>query len=73
MRSATGAYTAPILRITSATNLASLPIPFDQLGFGQTYYWKCSFTDVNGHPSPESAETSFVFGGAAVPGADQAE
>jgi hypothetical protein len=69
MRSTTGAYTAPLLRITSATNLASLPIPFAQLSFGRTYYWKCFFTDVNGHPSPESAETSFVFGGAAVPGA----
>jgi fibronectin type 3 domain-containing protein len=69
LRPATGAYTAPILRVTSATNLTSLPIPFNQLVFGQTYYWKCFYTDVNSHPSPESVETPFVFGGAAVPGA----
>src|SRR5439155_756625 len=44
------------------SNLTSLAIPFDQLTFGETYFWKCIYTDANGHPSLESAEASFVFG-----------
>jgi hypothetical protein len=69
IRAANGAYSAPIARITSATNLTSLPIPFPSLQFGARYFWKCSFTDTNGHPSLDSAETAFVYGGAATPGA----
>lgn len=62
IRSAVGAYSAPIVRETSSANLTSRPIPFERLTFGNTYYWKCLFTDADGHPSSSSAETSFVFG-----------
>jgi hypothetical protein len=55
-------YARPVVRLTSTTNLTSLPIPFDQLEFGQTYFWKCIHTDVQKHPSFESLETSFIFG-----------
>jgi hypothetical protein len=68
LRSAAGTYAAPILRLTSPTNLTSWPVPFDRLVFGRTYFWKCLFTDSNGHPSPESVETSFVFGGSGLAG-----
>src|SRR5439155_586855 len=47
---------------TSTSNLTSLPIPFAALTFGKTYFWKCLYTDTNGHPSLESAETSFIYG-----------
>ena len=63
IRRANGGYTNPAVRVTS-TNLTTFPIPFDKLDFGQTYYWKCFYTDTNGHPSLESVETAFVYGGA---------
>ncbi len=33
-----GGYTNPVVRLTSSTNLTSLPISFDQLTFGETYF-----------------------------------
>ena len=52
----------PIARITSSVSLTDLPIPFDALTFGTTYFWKCFFTDRDGHPSFESPERTFSFG-----------
>jgi hypothetical protein len=66
IRHAGGGYTNPVARISSTTNLTSLPIPFDKLVFGETYFWKCIYFDADRHPSPESAETSFVFGATPV-------
>jgi hypothetical protein len=66
LRHSGGGYTNPVARVTSATNLTSLPIPFDRLVFGETYFWKCIYFDADRHPSPESAETSFVFGATPV-------
>ena len=62
IRAAGGTWDAPVVRVTSATQLTSFPIPFDALTFGGTYFWKCVHTDADGHPSFESAESSFVFG-----------
>ena len=62
IRSATGSYFAPVYVTTSATNLTSLPIPFNELTFGQTYFWRVTYTDASAHPSLPSAEASFVFG-----------
>jgi hypothetical protein len=62
IRSANGAYAAPVFKTTSTSNLTTLPIPFDRLTFGETYLWRCLHTDTNGHPSVESRETAFVFG-----------
>jgi len=64
IRSANGSWTAPLFRKTSSSNLTALPIPFERLTFGETYFWRCSFTDSNGRPAIESAETSFVYGSA---------
>jgi hypothetical protein len=68
IRHLNGTYAAPVFHRTSTTNLTSIPIPFENLTFGERYFWRCIYTDTNGHPSPPSSETSFLFGGAAVPG-----
>lgn len=62
IRSTNGTYAAPVFKTTSTSNLTSIPIPFDKLAFGGSYYWKCVHTDTNGHPSFESTETLFVYG-----------
>jgi hypothetical protein len=58
-----GSWSAPIFRQTSATNLTAISIPFERLAFGHTYFWRCTYTDANGHPSLASGPTSFTFGG----------
>lgn len=63
IRHSGGGYSNPVVRVTSTTNLTTLPIPFERLAFGETYFWKCIYFDADRHPSPESAETSFIFGG----------
>jgi len=56
IRTASGDYEEPLLRVTSTNNKTSLPIPFDKLTYGQTYYWRATHIDSNGHPSVISAE-----------------
>jgi hypothetical protein len=62
MRSATGNYEEPLLRIKSTTNKTSYPVPFGLLTYGATYYWRVTYIDNAGHPSVVSAETSFTWG-----------
>ncbi|MEY2411283.1 MAG: hypothetical protein QOF48_3953 [Verrucomicrobiota bacterium] len=62
IRSSDGSYSSPVFKRTSTTNLTTLPIPFELLKFGQTYYWKSVHTDTNNHASLESAETKFIYG-----------
>ena len=69
IRSASGTYYAPVLQLTTTNDLTMLAIPFERLTVGETFFWKCSFTDANGHPSLFSVETPFRFG-ADTPGAD---
>jgi len=66
IRHSGGSYNNPVARVSSTTNLTSLPIPFERLAFGETYFWKCIYFDADRHPSPDSAETSFIFGGTPV-------
>jgi hypothetical protein len=66
IRTAAGDYEDPVLRQTSTTDLTSFPIPFDQLTYGQQYYWRVTYIDTNGHPSIVSAETSFTWGTAST-------
>ena len=67
IRSVGGSYFHPVYSLTSSNDLTQLPLPFDQLTFGQAYYWQCVYTDTNGHPSLPSEETSFAFGSATTP------
>lgn len=70
IRAASGDYESPLFRTTSSSSLTSLPVPFDALVYGQTYFWRASHTDADGHPSIVSSETSFTWGAAEVtPGA----
>jgi hypothetical protein len=55
--------TLPLFKLTTTTNLVWLPIPFGSLTIGQTYYWRCTFYDINGHPSLPSDKTAFSFAG----------
>ena len=63
IRSASGDYLEPIFVVTSTTYKTTLPIPFDHLVYGQTYYWRATYLDQLGHPSVSSMEASFVWGG----------
>ena len=63
LRAANGTWSAPVFRVTSAANLTAIPIPFERLDFSQSYFWRCTYTDANGHPSLASAPTAFTFGG----------
>jgi CotH kinase protein len=63
IRTADGSWSAPVFRTTSTNNLTSLPIPFERLTFGQTYAWRCTYTDTNGHPSLPSLATTFSYVG----------
>lgn len=66
IRHSQGGYTNPVVRITTTNQLTALSIPFDQLAFGETYFWNCIYFDAQDHPSLESSESSFVFGAAPV-------
>jgi hypothetical protein len=62
LRTAQGDFREPLLRIESDAHLTALPVPFEQLEFGETYFWQVVHYDANGHPSTPSEETSFHFG-----------
>lgn len=62
IRSSQGTYAAPIYNVVSTSDLTSLPIPFELLVFGKTYFWRATHEDSDGHPSDASNESSFLFG-----------
>lgn len=62
IRSADGDYRTAVYSVTSTTGLTSLPIPFSELTFGTTYYWRVTYFDADNHPSVPSVETAFTFG-----------
>ena len=62
IRAVTGSYDDPAFVITTTTDLTTLPIPFEQLVYGQTYSWRVTYFDAQGHPSIVSAETRFGYG-----------
>ncbi len=65
IRSTNGTYSAPVFSLTSASDLTALAAPFELLKFGETYFWRCTYLDADGHPSVASEESSFRFGGSA--------
>ena len=62
IRLSSGNYDDPVFVLVSPSSLTSLPIPFDQLTYGQTYFWRVTYYDALGRPSITSAETSFSYG-----------
>ena len=63
IRTASGTYESPLLAVTTTNSyLTNYPIPFSSLTYGQTYYWRATHIDTNGHPSVVSAETPFSWG-----------
>ncbi|MBI1841655.1 MAG: CotH kinase family protein [Verrucomicrobia bacterium] len=61
VRTRDGDYAFPVARITSTADLTSVAVPSDHLKPGETYLWRCFYTDAKGHPSLASSETSFRF------------
>jgi hypothetical protein len=62
IRSASGSYVAPLWKMRSTTNLSSISVPFHLLRFGESYFWRATYEDADGHPSVSSDEASFSFG-----------
>lgn len=62
IRSASGNYGDPVFLLSSTTQKTSLPVPVDQLIYGQTYFWRVTYVDAQNHPSIVSQETSFTYG-----------
>jgi hypothetical protein len=70
IRGASGDYETPVFRSLSTTALTALPLPYEALVYGRSYWWRASHVDADGHPSVVSAETRFTWGAASVePGA----
>lgn len=61
VRSSSGSYYEPVFKETSMAYLTNRPIPFERLRMGETYYWRCVYTDAEGRPSIASKESSFVL------------
>lgn len=70
IRSASGNYEEPVYAVTSTTALTTLPVPYASLAFGQTYYWRVTYTDADNHAAIISAETSFTWNTAAAVAGD---
>lgn len=69
-RSAEGDYLNPVFRQRTLSSLTSLTLPPETLRSGESYFWRVTFTDSDGHESLISNEHSFIAGGeTAVPGA----
>ena len=62
IRHAAGTYYEPAFLETRLADLESLPLPANGLTLGETYYWRCTYVDSQGHPSIPSLETAFVYG-----------
>ena len=63
IRTVSGTYEQPLLAVATTNScLTNYPIPFDQMTYGQPYYWRATHIDTNGHPSIVSAETAFSWG-----------
>lgn len=58
----TGDYLRPVVVTMQTNNLTSLAIPFADLTFGRTYFWRVTYFDANDHPSLTSDEASFAYG-----------
>ena len=63
IRSADGSFTYPVFKSETTENLTELPVPFDLLEFGRSYYWRATYIDSKGRKSLPNAEAGFRYGG----------
>ena len=68
MRTQSGDYENPLLHALSTESLTQYALPIKKLEPGQTYFWRVTYFDAEGHASVISAETSFTWGAAVSPG-----
>ena len=63
IRASDGSFTYPVFKTESTENLTEIPVPFELLEFGRSYYWQAVFIDSKGRKSLPTAEGSFRYGG----------
>ena len=63
IRSADGSFTYPVFKTETTENLTELPVPFDLLEFGRSYYWRATYIDSKGRKSLPNTEAGFRYGG----------
>ena len=66
IRSSDGSFTYPVYKNQSKENLTEMPVPFELLEFGRTYYWEATFVDSKGRKSLPATGASFRYGGHAT-------
>ena len=63
IRHSDGSFTYPVYKNESKENLTAMPVPFELLEFGRTYYWQATFVDNKGRKSLPASGASFRYGG----------
>ena len=63
IRTADGSFTYPVFKAETTDNLTKMPVPFDLLEFGRSYYWRATYIDSEGRKSLPNLEAGFRYGG----------
>ena len=63
IRTADGSFTYPVFKAKTTDNLTKMPVPFDLLEFGRSYYWRATYIDSEGRKSLPNPEAGFRYGG----------
>ena len=63
IRSSDGSFTYPVFKTESKEHLTKMPVPFELLEFGRTYYWQATFVDNKGRKSLPATGAIFRYGG----------
>ena len=63
IRASDGSFTYPVFKAKTTEKLTEMPVPFDLLEFGRTYFWRATYIDSNGRKSLPNIEAGFRYGG----------
>ncbi len=63
IRAADASFTYPVFKARTSEKLTEMPVPFDLLEFGRTYFWRATYIDSNGRKSLPNSEAGFRYGG----------
>ncbi|HJN90731.1 MAG TPA: lamin tail domain-containing protein [Verrucomicrobiota bacterium] len=63
IRAVDSSFNYPVFKTESAGNLIEMPVPFDLLEFGRSYFWRATFIDSKGRKSLPNIEAGFRYGG----------